>query len=103
MVVEGWVVLNFFCGLLLVLLLMFQRGTSRITSGRRYSALLIMTLVLLASETVGRIGEANPDNLMFLAKIGYFMIFLLDPVDILFALTYIDCCSDGHYFRDSGS
>lgn len=94
MVVEGWVVLNFFCGLLLVLLLMFQRGTSRITSGRRYSALLIMTLVLLASETVGRIGEANPDNLMFLAKIGYFMIFLLDPVDILFALTYIDCWMD---------
>ncbi|WP_081669970.1 GGDEF domain-containing protein [Butyrivibrio sp. AE3006] len=94
MVVEGWVVLNFFCGLLLVLLLIFQRSTSSITSGRRYSALLIMTLVLLASETVGRIGEANPDNLMFLAKIGYFMIYLLDPVDILFALTYIDCWMD---------
>ncbi len=94
MVVEGWVVLNFFCGLLLVLLLIFQRSTSSITSGRRYSALLIMTLVLLASETVGRIGEAYPDNLLFLAQIGYFMIFLLDPVDILFALTYIDCWMD---------
>jgi diguanylate cyclase (GGDEF)-like protein len=53
-----------------------------------------MTLVLLASETVGRIGEAYPDNLLFLAQIGYFMIFLLDPVDILFALTYIDCWMD---------
>ncbi|WP_026496744.1 GGDEF domain-containing protein [Butyrivibrio sp. WCD3002] len=94
MVVEGWVVLNFFCGLLLVLLLVFQRSTSRITTGKRYSAILIMTLVLLASETVGRIGEAHPDNLLFLAQIGYFMIFLLDPVDILFALTYIDCWMD---------
>ncbi len=94
MVVEGWIVLNFFSGLLLFLLLYFQSSTSRIQSGRKYSALLAMTLVLLCAETVGKFGETHPDNFIFLAHIGYFIIFLLDPVDILFAITYIDCWMD---------
>ncbi len=94
MIIEGWVVLNFFCGLLLVLLLLFQSSTSSIKTGKKYSALLFMTLGLLCAETLGRIGETHPDNLLFLARFGYFLIFLLDPVNILFALTYIDCWMD---------
>ncbi len=94
MIVEGWIVLNFFTGLLLFLLLYFQQSTSSIQTGRRYSALLFMTLMLLCAETIGRFGETHPANFEFLGHIGYFIIFLLDPVDILFAMTYIDCWMD---------
>ncbi|MBQ7147400.1 MAG: GGDEF domain-containing protein [Pseudobutyrivibrio sp.] len=92
--VPGWVILNFFTSFLLILLLLFQNKTSRLQSGRKYSAILICTLVLLISETVGRIGENNPVSFLFLARFGYFMIFLLDPVDILFAVSYEDCWMD---------
>ncbi len=91
MIIEGWLVLNFFCILLLSLLLYFQSSTSSIQTGRRYSALLVMTLILFVAETIGHVGETHPDNLLILAKVGYFVIYLLDPVDILFALTYIEC------------
>ncbi|MBO6127527.1 MAG: GGDEF domain-containing protein [Pseudobutyrivibrio sp.] len=92
--VESWVILNFFTSFLLILLLIFQSATSRLQKGRKYSAILICTLVLLASESLGRIGEMYPDHHLFLAQIGYFLIFLLDPVDILFAIYYMDCWMD---------
>ena len=91
---DSWVVINFFTGLLLVLLIQFQSGTSRVQSGRKYSSLLVMTLFLLCAETIGKIGEVHAGNYIILAKIGYFLIYLLDPVDILFALQYIDCWMD---------
>ncbi|MBR5636997.1 MAG: GGDEF domain-containing protein [Pseudobutyrivibrio sp.] len=89
--VPGWVVLNFYTSFILILLLVFQNKTSWLQSGRKYSAILVCTLVLLICETVGRIGEHNPDRLLLLARIFYYLIFLLDPVDILFAVSYIDC------------
>ncbi len=92
--VPGWVILNFFTSILLILLLIFQNQTSRLQRGRKYSAILSLTLFLLFSETIGRIGELHPDNLLILAKLGYFFIFLLDPVDILFAVSYVDCWMD---------
>ena len=92
--IPSWVVLNFFTSFLLILLLMFQNKTSRLQKGRKYSAILTCTLILLISETIGRVGENNPDNLLFLARIGYFLIFILDPVDILFAVNYVDCWMD---------
>ncbi len=91
---DSWVVINFFTGLLLVLLIQFQSGTSRVQSGRKYSSLLVMTLFLLCAETIGKVGEVHAGNYIILAKIGYFLIYLLDPVDILFALQYIDCWMD---------
>jgi diguanylate cyclase (GGDEF)-like protein len=92
--VPGWVILNFFTSFLLILLLIFQNKTSRLQKGKSYSAILICTLVLLISESVGRVGENNPDSLLVLARIGYFIIFILDPVDILFAVNYVDCWMD---------
>ena len=89
--VPGWVVLNFFTSFLLILLLIFQNKTSRLQSGRKYSAILVCTLILLFSESIGRVGEVYPNECLFLAKLGYYEIFLLDPVDILFAVSYIDC------------
>lgn len=90
----GWVILNFLTTVLLVLLLIFQNTTSRLQSGRKYSAILICTIVLLISESIGRVGELYPDRFLFLAQIGYYFIFLLDPIDILFAVSYIDCWMD---------
>lgn len=92
--VPGWVILNFFTSFLLILLLIFQNTISRLQKGKSYSAILICTLVLLISESIGRVGENNPHSLLFLARIGYFIIFILDPVDILFALNYVDCWMD---------
>ena len=92
--VESWVTLNFFTSILLILLLIFQNKSSRLQKGRKYSAILICTLVLLCSESIGRIGEMYPNNFLFLAEIGYFIIFLLDPLDILFAIYYMDCWMD---------
>ncbi|SFN62059.1 diguanylate cyclase (GGDEF) domain-containing protein [Pseudobutyrivibrio sp. UC1225] len=92
--VPGWVILNFFTSFLLILLLIFQNKTSRLQKGKSYSAILICTLVLLLSESIGRVGENNPDSLLILARVGYFIIFILDPVDILFAVNYIDCWMD---------
>ena len=92
--VPSWAILNFFTFFLLILLLIFQNNTSRLQTGRKYSAILICTLILLFSESIGRLGESHSDNLLYLAYIGYYLIFLLDPVDILFAISYIDCWMD---------
>ena len=91
---ESWVILNFFTSFLLILLLIFQNQISRLQKGRKYSAILVCTLVLLLSETIGRIGEMYPNKYLFLGYIGYFLIFLLDPLDILYAMYYLDCWMD---------
>ena len=91
---ESWVILNFFTSFLLILLLIFQNQISRLQKGRKYSAILVCTLILLLSETIGRIGEMYPNKYLFLGYIGYFLIFLLDPLDILYAMYYLDCWMD---------
>ncbi|MCR4566865.1 MAG: diguanylate cyclase [Pseudobutyrivibrio sp.] len=100
--VESWVILNFFTSFLLILLLIFQSNTSRLQKGRKYSAILVCTLILLASESIGRIGEVHGGELLILARIGYYLIFLLDPVDILFAINYIDCWMDDENLKRRG-
>ena len=92
--VESWSVLNFFTSLILILLLMFPSRASRIKMGRMYTNILTCTLVLNLSEVVGRIGEVNGGKLLFLAKVGYLSMFLLDPIDILFAIGYVECWMD---------
>ena len=89
--IPGWIILNFYTALLLVLLLIFQRKTIHTKTGDRFISLDIMTLLLLLSETVGHIGELHPEKYLVLAKVGYYMIFALDPADYLFAILYINC------------
>ncbi len=91
MEIQGWIILNFYTALLLVLLLFFERKTIRTAAGDRFVQLDIMTLVLLASETIGHIGELFPERLHFLTKIGYYVIYAMDPADYLFAILYINC------------
>ena len=91
MVIEGWIILNFYTALLLILLLFFQGKTTRTESGDRFINLDVMTLILLAAETVGHIGELHPDKYLVLMKVGYYIIYALDPADYLFAILYVDC------------
>ena len=90
-VLGGWVILNFYTALVLILLLFFQMKNTLTLSSKRFINLDIMTLILLAAETIGHFGELHPDNFLFLAKIGYYIIYALDPADYLFAILYIDC------------
>lgn len=91
MEIPGWIILNVYTGLLLVLLLIFQSKNIHTDSGDRFNQLDIMTLVLLVSETLGHLGEYCPDKLLILTKIGYYIIYALDPADYLFAILYINC------------
>ncbi len=94
MVIPGWIILNFYTALLLILLLIFQGKAIQTNSGKKFRKLVTMTLVLLMSEAVGHIGEIYPGRLLFLAKIGYYIIFALDPANYLFAILYINCWLD---------
>ncbi|RKM62045.1 GGDEF domain-containing protein [Butyrivibrio sp. CB08] len=89
--IPGWIILNFYTALLLVLLLIFERKTIHTEAGDRFISLDVMTLVLLASETIGHIGEIYPEKYLILTKIGYYVIYALDPADYLFAILYINC------------
>ncbi len=91
MEIQGWIILNFYTALLLILLLFFERKTIRTSAGDRFVQLDVMTLILLASENIGHIGELNPERFLWLTKIGYFLIYVLDPADYLFAILYINC------------
>ncbi|MCR5671921.1 MAG: GGDEF domain-containing protein [Butyrivibrio sp.] len=92
--IQGWIILNFYTALLLVLLLIFESKNSHTLSGDRFRQLDVMTLVLLVAETIGHLGEMYPDQLLVLTKIGYYVIYALDPADYLFAILYINCWMD---------
>ena len=91
MEIQGWIILNFYTALLLILLLFFERKTVRTSAGTRFVQLDVMTLILLGSETIGHIGELYPERLLWFTKIGYFIIYALDPAEYLFAILYINC------------
>lgn len=91
MQIPGWIILNFYTALLLVLLLIFERKTIHTTAGDRFVSIDLMTLILLACETIGHIGEIYPEKYLFLTRIGYYVIYALDPADYLFAILYINC------------
>ncbi len=94
MVVSGWIILNFYTALLLILLLIFQGKTIHTKSGEKFVYLVTMTLVLVVSETIGHIGELYPEKFMVYMKFGYYIIYALDPVDYLLAILYINCWLD---------
>ncbi|SER56558.1 GGDEF domain-containing protein [Lachnobacterium bovis] len=90
MVVDAGIVLNLYTALLLILLLIFQGGMVHTDSVKQFGRLTLLTLVLLVSETLGRIGEMYPSSFFVLTKIGYFIIFLLDPLEYLVAIDYVN-------------
>lgn len=99
MIISGWIILNLYTMLLLILLLIFQSGMIHVNSSKQFVRLLTMTLCLLLAESIGRVGEIYPQRYLFLAKAGYFFIFLFDPVEYLLAIDYIDKWMEGKQER----
>ena len=91
MEIKSWVILNFYSALLLVLLVIFEYRSIRTKAGVRFMQLDCMTLLLILAETIGHIGEDHPEKYLLLCRIGYYLIYILDPVDYLFFMLYIDC------------
>ncbi len=91
MEIQAWVILNFYTALLLGLLIMFESRAIKTKAGTRFIQLYIMTLVLVLAETLGHIGEVYPEKYHYLTKIGYYLIYIFDPVDYLFFMLYINC------------
>ena len=94
MAIPGWIILNFYTALLLGLILIFQGKTINTKSAERFVQLVVMTLILVLAETVGHIGELRPEKFFIGMKIGYYIIYALDPADYLLAILYIDCWLD---------
>lgn len=94
MAISGWIILNFYTALLLILVLIFQGKTINTKSAEHFVQLVVMTFILVAAETVGHIGELYPENYSIGMKIGYYIIYALDPADYLFTILYINCWLD---------
>ena len=77
MIIEGWMVCNFFTAFLIVLMLVFQRRGSRVKTGRMFTYILVCTLVLVLADTFSRIGENRGGS--FVMGTGYH----LNPVEDL--------------------
>ena len=68
MEIEGWIVQNFYASFMLIMLLIFQTRTTKLKTGRMYSNILICTLVLILSETIGRFFEIQGGKYLIFAK-----------------------------------
>ena len=94
MAIEGWQVNNFFTVFILVMILAFQRRGSRIKTGRMFSYVIICTLVLVVADTFARIGENRGGSYIIMAFLGNLVMFIADPLIVLFSVIYIDCWMD---------
>ncbi len=102
MVLPGWIILNFYTALLLGLILIFQGKTINTKSAEHFVQLVVMTLILVLAETIGRLGELYPEQYFVAMKMGYYTIYALDPADYLFAILYINCWLDKSKVRLKG-
>ncbi|WP_408070935.1 diguanylate cyclase domain-containing protein [Butyrivibrio sp. JL13D10] len=94
MEIQVWVVQNFYASFMLIIVLIFQSKTAKLKTGRMYSNILKCTLVLILSESIGRVFELQGGKYLTAATIAYGIMFILDPVDILYAVRYLDCWMD---------
>ncbi|WP_026519523.1 GGDEF domain-containing protein [Butyrivibrio sp. FCS006] len=94
MIIEGWQVNNFLTLFILVMILAFQRRGSRVKTSRMFTYVIITTIVLVVADTFARIGENRGGSYILMAFFGNLIMFLLDPLIILFSVIYIDCWMD---------
>ena len=92
--IEGWQVSNFLTVFILVLLYIFSRRGSRVKTGRMFNNILLTALALTVADTLARIGENRGGSFILVAYLGDLVMFLLDPLVILFSVIYIDCWMD---------
>ena len=92
---EGWAILNLITSIvLIVLLILFIKREIRLKMGRMYTSILICTFGLIIADTISRIGDGRSGILTILSYIGNLLLYLADPVLILYAVGYVDCWMD---------
>ena len=92
---EGWSILNLITSIVLItLLILFVRRGIKLKMGRMYMSILVCSLFLVIADSVSRIGDAHTGILVVLAYISNLLLYLLDPLLILFAVEYVDCWMD---------
>lgn len=91
MELPGWLVLNCYSSLILLLLLTFsnRRNTGRTLQGKNFCEMLVIVLLLMQADSLGRI-SGSTGVLFLLVKTGNFIIFLMDPLVSVLALRYVD-------------
>jgi diguanylate cyclase (GGDEF)-like protein len=94
MIIEGWQVNNFLTLFILVLILVFQKRGSRVKTARMFTYVIICTIVLVVADTFARIGENRGGSFILMAFFSNLVMFLADPLIILFSVIYIDCWMD---------
>ena len=90
MIIEGWQVNNFLTLFILVMILVFQKRGSRVKTSRMFTYVIITTIVLVVADTFARIGENRGGSYILMAFFGNLIMFLLDPLIILFSVIYIE-------------
>ena len=92
--IDSWAVLNVNVMFLLTLLLIFRNQSTRLNMGIVYSKILICTLALVICDTLARLGESSSYAMPNLVVLGNVSMFLLDPLDIMYSIDYVDCWMD---------
>ncbi len=87
----GWLVLNVFTLILAALLLLFHYDNHYKKNEELFLRLVGLTMVLIVMDSLGDFSTEvlNYDSL-FLKKFGSYMIYVLDPLQYLFSIIYID-------------
>ncbi len=92
---EGWVILNSFTLLvLIVLLIMFSKRGIKLKMGRMYTNILICSIALILADSIARIGDGQGGVLTILSYFGNLVLYLFDPTLVLYAVGYVDCWMD---------
>ena len=92
---EGWVILNSFTLLvLIVLLIMFSKRGIKLKMGRMYTNILDCSMTLILADSVARIGDGRGGVLTILSYFGNLLLYLFDPTLVLYAVGYVDCWMD---------
>ena len=94
MAIEGWQVNNFFTVFILVMILVFVKRGTRVKTGRMFVYIIICLLVLVIADSFARIGENRGGSFIILGFLGNLVMFLADPLIVLFSVIYIDCWMD---------
>ena len=94
MAIEGWQVNNFFTVFILVMILVFEKRGTRVKTGRMFVYIIICMLVLVIADSFARIGENRGGSFIILGFLGNLVMFLADPLIVLFSVIYIDCWMD---------
>jgi diguanylate cyclase (GGDEF)-like protein len=100
MELPGWLVLNCYSSIVLILLLIFstRKNAARTLQEKNFCKMLIVVLVLIQADSLGRINDGS-EVVFLLVQVGNFIIFLIDPLVSILALRYEDSWMNAYRSR----